>query len=268
MTEQFALEQFGWNRRAVHGDEGTPCALTVTMDGASHEFFSSARFAEDKHGRIARSGDADELFRAGNIDLSGRDRWRMSERTREHAANVIAANRLRQMVERAEFHRLDGVGTIGERGENHDRRGCAIGMRFKRAEHFKSVHSAQAQIEKNQRGPDFIEARKGVFARWRNRHLVAKIAHRLCEARCEASVVFNDQDFRHGNSISKRAPFVLSTQRSVPPCASTISRAMLSPSPAPFPRVLTNGSNIFSRCSGAMPGPESSIAMRQRSLCS
>src|SRR5437667_6173669 len=127
MTEQFALEQFGWNRRAVHGDEGTPCALTVTMDGASHEFFSSARFAEDKHGRIARSGEADELlhfahrqaradklFRAGNIDLSGRDRWRMSERTREHAANVIAANRLRQMVERAEFHRLDGV-----RSEEH-----------------------------------------------------------------------------------------------------------------------------------------------------
>src|SRR5437667_5317647 len=116
MTEQFALEQFGWNRRAVHGDEGTPCALTVTMNRAGNEFFSSARFAEDKHGRIARSSEADELLHfahrraradklvcAGNVDLSGRDRWRMSERTRQHSADVVAANGFRQVIEGAEF---------------------------------------------------------------------------------------------------------------------------------------------------------------------
>src|SRR5947208_11411138 len=118
------------------------------------------------------------------------------------------------------------------------------------------MHPAQAQVEKNQRGCERVESHERFFGRGCDVRFVAEIAYRLGQPRRESSVVFNDQDFGHGSSISKRAPFLLSTQRSKPPCASTISRAMLKPSPAPSSRVLTNGSKIFWRASSAIGAPE------------
>ena len=139
VAKQFTFQQFGRNRRAVHGDERTPCALTVTMDRAGNEFFSSARFAEDKHRRITgrsnpdeflhrshRCARTDKILRAGEVDFLC-DCARTRQCAREHAANVIATDRLGKMIERAKFHRFDCVCGIGERRENHDRRGCGVG---------------------------------------------------------------------------------------------------------------------------------------------
>src|ERR1041385_931002 len=59
---------------------------------------------------------------------------------------------------------------------------------------------------------------------------------------------------------------VLLRTRILPPYLLAIPRAIQSPSPLPFSAfVEKNGSNICSRCSGAMPGPSSAI--RRRNSC-
>src|SRR6266481_7630269 len=101
------------------------------------------------------------------------------------------------------------------------------------------MHAAKTHIEEHERRRHLVEARERLFGRRRDHRVVAKIANRLGKSRRKTSIVCNDQDFGHGSSISKSAPFLLSIQRREPPCASAISRAMVSPSPAPSPRVLT-----------------------------
>src|SRR6267142_2598466 len=72
-----------------------------------------------------------------------------------------------------------------------------------------------------------------------------------------------------GNNIWTVVPRPISLSISIdPPCSSTMRRQMAIPSPVPLPSglVVKNGSQIFSRCSGAMPSPVSANSMATASV--
>ena len=70
MAEQFALDQFGGDGRAVDLDERRRRADTLGVEPAGHELLSRAVFARDQHPGLARGHLVDQL--ADVLDL-GRD---------------------------------------------------------------------------------------------------------------------------------------------------------------------------------------------------
>src|SRR6185503_20842048 len=61
MTEEFALEQSLWNRRAIDGDERFVGSIAVLVERARHQFLPRAGGSADKHGD-RRRGHASNFF--------------------------------------------------------------------------------------------------------------------------------------------------------------------------------------------------------------
>jgi hypothetical protein len=55
MPEEFAFDQFRWDRRAVHFDEWPRPERTFVMNMRRQQFLSSARLADQQHARIRTS---------------------------------------------------------------------------------------------------------------------------------------------------------------------------------------------------------------------
>ena len=55
MAEQFALDKFRWNGRAIDRHEGTAGAMALFMQCAGYQFLASASFAINADARLACS---------------------------------------------------------------------------------------------------------------------------------------------------------------------------------------------------------------------
>src|SRR5437660_5025103 len=168
------------------------------------------------------------------------------------------------MIESAEPHGLDGVVSAGEGGEHRDRR--RVLDRPNAPQHFDSIQSARhAQIEQHGIDAASGDKRQRIPAGRGQVRAIAEIGDGFGQPVAYGIIVVDDQDGRHGSSISKTVPEgVEETRRASPPWARAISRAIASPSPVPSARAVANGSNNRSRMSAGTPGPVS--LTRKRSV--
>src|SRR5438093_2892896 len=161
------------------------------------------------------------------------------------------------MIESAEPHGFDGVVRAGEGGEHRDRR--RVFARPNAPQHFDSIQSARhAQIEQHGIDAASGDKRQRIAAGRGQVRAIAEIGDGFSQPVAYGIIVVDDQDGRHGSSISKTVPEgAEETRRASPPWARAISRAMASPRPVPSARAVTKGSKSRSRISPATPGPVS-----------
>lgn len=62
MSQQLALKQFGWNGRAIDGDEGTVRPCPMSIEGAGYQFLSCPGFTGDQDGDIVCRREPDQLL--------------------------------------------------------------------------------------------------------------------------------------------------------------------------------------------------------------
>ena len=139
MAEQLAFQQRRRDGGAVHGDEGPPGAPAVAMDGARHHLLAGAGLAGDQHGGLAVGEPADGFLhlahrrrRADQLVLAGLDgrcggRCRGGQHARDQASQVVAPDRLGQVIDGAQAHRLDSVGRRRHRRQHRHRRRAGAG---------------------------------------------------------------------------------------------------------------------------------------------
>ena len=136
VAEQLALEQVGGDRGAVDRDERPARAPAVLVDGARHQLLAGAGLAGDQHGGVAVGDEADHLL---HPRIAGLEPIRVSasasgaagraaggaggaQHPADEVGHLLAPDRLGQVVEGAQPHRLDRVGGAGVGGEDRDRR--------------------------------------------------------------------------------------------------------------------------------------------------
>ena len=160
VTEQFALKKIRRDGGAIQRNERTRRAPAGAMYRASNDLFARTRLAGDQDRRVAVRDQSYGLLNVSHssarayqvklsvLDVPGRlplERSR-SEHTVQKERQVFPSDRLCQMVERTEPHRLDRIGRSGVGGDNGDgERRSAL----KVAELFKdsqAVHVRHAQI--------------------------------------------------------------------------------------------------------------------------
>jgi hypothetical protein len=128
VAEQLALQQLGGDRGAVHGNEDPVGPAAVVMDGAGDEFLAGSALPQDEDGGVGRRhlgdqgkhlpdrlADAEDVLEAMPPDGLPPEvgvlllHPRHLERPVHEVNDFHHLERLRDVVERAELHRLDGV---------------------------------------------------------------------------------------------------------------------------------------------------------------
>src|SRR5712691_428893 len=276
MPKQFSLEQFVRNGRAVDREKRLVDTDAVLMQGACHQLLSRARLARDQHGGVARHCTADH-FQQGVYcrtlpqDLSLHQRGRLATRhirvlqgTRQHGLEVGTANRFREVVERAQFHRFNGVVRAGESGEHNHGHGWWATRWRHTPQHLHTIAIRQAEVEQHHVKVGCVQRGQPCPSCGRWHRSVAEVDERLAQTVTKVGVVVNDEDGSHGISISKQAPGASHTSCTLPPCATAISRTSARPRPVPLARLVTNGSKRRRSTSGATPLP---VSLTRRSRC-
>ena len=216
VAEQLALQEFARNRGAIDGHERFAPAMAVLMNGARHKLLPRASFAQDQHGRIAVGEHADGLLHGAHeparpdqpvLIRFGAWLTRLGpgrKHSSEGARHILAADRFRQMIEGAEPHRLDSVrrGRMG--GQYSDRRG--IRARADAPQDLEAVHAGHAKVEQD--GIDGVRRQKVYGLRTGSSRLgvITEVARGFAERLSHRRVVVDDQDGRHGITISKVVP--------------------------------------------------------------
>ncbi|MNO99164.1 hypothetical protein D3C76_909300 [compost metagenome] len=131
MAEELALHQFGWNRPAVHRDEGVVLARALFVDQPRHQLLAAAGFAADVDRRLA----ARQL---GDLVAHHPHRWRVAEQTvvdgrfggvrraqaqrgADQLAQAAEVDRLGDEVEGAGLERVDRGVQAAEGGDHRHR---------------------------------------------------------------------------------------------------------------------------------------------------
>ena len=143
-------------------DEGIVATAGRGVNRPRHEFAAGPRFAGHQHRRIRQSDGGDLLEdilhrprrthqSRGAAQLGAQSRnllleLRALEGALDQHGNLLRAQRLHQIVERALLHRLDGVieGAVG--GDDHDR------FAGQTVERLQAVHTGQADVQEDQIG--------------------------------------------------------------------------------------------------------------------
>src|SRR3954469_23504331 len=159
------------------------------------------------------------------------------------------------MVEGTEPHCFDRVVRAGKSSQHRNRR--RMGTAADSAQDLDAIDAGHAQIKQDRIHMMRAEMIQRFMAGRRHLRLVAQVANRLGEPIPHSSIIVDNQDDCHGNSISNVAPSEVETRRASPPCARAISRTMASPSPVPSARPVTKGSNSRSAMAAGTPGPVS-----------
>ena len=142
----------------------------MAVQRARHHLLAGAGLAQNEHRRRAGRGQANALVhlahrfaradqRIGIVILGRHLRCCGSgvvepQRAGQHLDHRVAADRLGEVVERAQAHRIDGVAAAGVGGQ-HDHGRHAGELRFHRREGLKAVHAGHAMVEEHR-----IEARR------------------------------------------------------------------------------------------------------------
>jgi hypothetical protein len=216
VAEQLALQELARNRGAIDGHERFAPAMAVLMNGAGDELLPRAGLARDQHGRVAVGEHADRLLHGAHglarpdqpvlVRLGARLARLAPDRkhSSEGARHILAADRFRQMIEGAEPHRLDRVrrGRMG--GQYRDWRG--IRSRADAPQDLEAVHAGHAKVEQD--GVDGVRSQKVYGLRTASGKLgvITEVARGFAERLAHRRVVVDDQDGRHGITISKVVP--------------------------------------------------------------
>ena len=254
VPEQLAFEKVCRNGRAVYRDEWLFLAPSVVMQRPGDHFLTGAGLTQHQHCRVAVGGKADCLLNAPHR-LAGADQRvslapifvneTRSSCRRKHAlqesVEIVASDRLREMIEGAEPHGLDRVFCAGESGEDHDR--WPLRNLAQPAQHFDAIHLRQVQVEQNGVHGFTLELGERLLSGRCAQGAMAEASDGLGEALAQGLVVVDDQDGCHGSSTSNNAPWAAGNRRASPPWARAISRTMARPRPVPSGRPVTKGSN-------------------------
>jgi hypothetical protein len=207
--------------------------MTMVVDGVRHEFLSRSGLSGDQHGRVAIGQYADgflylphRLARADqpvlrHCGIRTRMPCRTGHHAIEHARQVGSADGFCQMIEGAEAHRLNRVRRGRMRGQHSHRRGPR--PRADMAQHFEPVHSRHAKIQKHGIRGFTIEQFESLATGRRRARVMAEIAHRLGHCLPHRGIVIDDQDGRHGRTISKVVPDCTLANRAIPPWTAATS---------------------------------------------
>ena len=142
VAEQFALEQVGRDRAAMHGDERFPRAPARRMQGAGDKLLARSRRAEDQDRRLGRADAGDQL--AQPLHRRARADHAVGRRLPAQALDLPLQRRLLQGALDGELQQfgLDGLGqeipgsgrdrrervfVVGVRGQHDDRNGGEFG---------------------------------------------------------------------------------------------------------------------------------------------
>ena len=245
----------------------SPSSSTVASVGATlRDRVDHRRHRRVAVGRAAAS-PASRARRARAIEQAA-----PLERARRPAgAARRAADRLLQVVEGAELHRLDRGVDGAVRGQ-HDRPRPRAARRGRLRSKRHAVERRACEIGDHQVEAARVEQRRARPRRPRRCATSCPSSSSASARNCAARLVVGDQDARHQVLALERGarcgssapppgalPAVI-----VPPCSSTMRRATARPSPVPRVLLVKNGSKIRSRVAGRMPGPRSRTSMTRR----
>ncbi len=134
MPEQLALQEFAGHSGAVDSDERFAGTKAMGVQCLGNHLLAGAGLAQDENGRIAIGSQSDRFLHPSHAFARADQGARVvpcayarchGVLARQHAGQqrgkLVTADRLGQVVERAQTHRLDSVLSAGEGGEHHDR---------------------------------------------------------------------------------------------------------------------------------------------------
>jgi len=101
VAEEFGLDQFGGNSRAIHGDEGRGGARAAFVQGARDQFFAGAGFSEDADPRFT-GGNAINLCHHPAHRCARRYNFVLSQTAFEVAVLALEAPELERIFDREE----------------------------------------------------------------------------------------------------------------------------------------------------------------------
>lgn len=166
VAEEFALEQFAGERRAIDGDESRVALGAAAVELTREHALAGATGAEQQNARGAVGGLERHGERPLHHGLAGehRERRRLGGQIAlkrphpllenggflqlgEHRANLVRSEGLGDKVKGPEPHRLDGGGDVGVGGEHHDGR-SRPGLQHA-SERFEAAVGAEIEIEED-----------------------------------------------------------------------------------------------------------------------
>ena len=185
----------------------------------------------------------------------------------DHDQQLVDLERLLEVVERAELHRLDRALDGGVRGHHQDLRPLAgRGRRDQLADQIEPVRSG-IRLSTRSTSNDAAGEQPLRLARVARRHdLVPFFAQRLGQRVADLGLVVDEQNgaggLGHAVGASRGSSMRTSVPRSRslatvmrPPSPSMMFREIARPMPVPVRRVVKYGSKSRGRSSGAMPVP-------------
>ena len=287
VPEELRFQQGLRQGAAVHGDEGRGRAQAAGVDQPRHQLLARAALALDEHRGVGRRHAADQVDdpehgrplrdegREAALGLQGRpelvdlpDERAPLERLAHDQDELLRLERLGQVVEGAQLHRLHRRADAPERRQDDDLRpGIHPLRRLQDVDPALAVHP--------QVGDDHVERlliqqgpRRGDAGRLPHGPSLAAQQHR--EREPHRRLVVHDEDaagerLRHGASrgsaMRTRVPAPAALSISIaPPWAATIRCAMASPRPDPPGLLVWNGSNRRACWSEGIPGPASATS--------
>ena len=169
VAEEFGFEKIFGEGRAIDGEHRAVFARGGEMDRPGDDFLAGAAFAADQDGGVAAGDHLDFLadlihggavadqrarrtdFGHAAVGLIFQAKAAVFERAIDEQFDLVAVERLLNVIVRAQLHRLDGVGDGGECGHQNDGhvRAKALGL----GEQFQAGHFRHPQI-----GDEKIEA--------------------------------------------------------------------------------------------------------------
>ncbi len=176
------------------------------MDRARDELLPGARLAREEHGRGRRRHLVDQGEHGANdgrVPDDGVARRLVAlqrtaallllcERLQDHEPELVLVERLREVVLRAPFQRLDGAVDRAVRRE-HDHGETRVTL-FDPAKELESIHPRHPKIRDDEVGALFLQDLDRFHARRGRRDVVAVASEVGAEHLADARFVIHDQD--------------------------------------------------------------------------